>query len=119
MRMTRWLCTDRMIAITRVVVVLELVAGGVYFGAIRPALAFDARDTMPVMTERVADLQRRMVANEQVVAAAMMDLAVLKDNMLEVKWLGRALAGAFVGQMLIGLMGRPKRSEYDGPWRRP
>lgn len=114
--MRQWLCTERMIALTRWVLIMELVVGGTYFLALRPLIAQTFPDPIPVMVERVSDLRARMDASEQMVRTAIVELAVLKDNMIEVKWLGRAVAGAIVGQLLIGWMGartRRRRADQD------
>ena len=105
----RWFCTDRMIAITRWVVVLELVAGGVYFTAVRPLWAQAFPDPKPALEWQLTDLRELTYRNDALLRSTLVDVAVLKDNMIEVKWVGRAIATGFLGQVIIGLMAAKTR----------
>lgn len=97
-----WLCSERVIRWTRMVLVAQLAAGAVYFLAVRPALAQGS----DVLLERVSHMAERVAALEQMGIPAR--LAVVEDNLLEVKWLGRTVAAAVAGQLVLALFAQKR-----------
>ncbi len=94
----------------RVGLVLQLVLTGAYFVCVRPIQAQSQDAINAVTLQQVGDARRRIEDLERQSIAPR--LAVLEENMFEVKWLGRTVAAAVIGQLVLaGLSASGKRRQ--------
>lgn len=99
--MLAWLCTDRMIAGTRLALAVWLTACGAYYVVVQPLWAQVSGETQALLVERVGDLQTRLGRVEDRQRADGLTIAVLQDNMSEAKILWRTVAGGMLLQVVM------------------
>ncbi len=95
-------CTDRVVRWTRCALAAQLVAGGIYFVAVRPVLA----QSPELLAERITRANERIAGLEAMQVPSR--LAVVEDTLVEVKYLGRAVAVAVIGQLLALVLEKRK-----------
>lgn len=73
------------------------------------AAAQSQETTNEVLRMNVSDNNRRLAELEKINADKR--LSLIENDMGEVKWLGRSVAGAVIGQLLIAGLGVKRRNE--------
>jgi len=105
--------SDRMSTLIRRLSLVQLIGGGLLFWTIHLM-----GQSPEVLGERVGQLAAREALTELAVDsvrsrldATMSDVAVLKSDMTEVKWLGRTVAAGMAGLLISGV--RRRKDEHD------
>ena len=103
----------RRVTITRLLpwlMILWLVGSGVFFMVLRPLLAQQSQDAINAQTSgAIQTLQDEVESLRQQRIDAR--LSILEDTVVEVKWLGRTVAGVLIGQLVLGMQAIRKRRE--------
>ncbi len=95
-------CSERVVRWVRIALAAQLVVGGIYFVAVRPVLA----QSPELLAERIARANERIAGLEAMQVPSR--LAVVEDTLIEVKYLGRAVAAAVLGQLLALVLEKKK-----------